>query len=437
MRRVEGAGGNGRLESLRAAWRTWWRVVLLGVLTVGSYGIAVYSFGVIISPVHEQTGWSVGSLSAAFTLLSVIGGVASLGSGWMLDRFGARPIMIGSLVAGSGCLLAAASAETAWQFVLAWGAGGGIISAGLFYNVTMAVTTRLYPEQRVRAFAILTFVGGFAAVIYFPLAGLLVDLLEWRMALRVLVVLMALHVLPAAILISGGGASRSATGPHHGHAASVQHGSVLRAFRTREVLQMVAMFSLAAMAFGAIQVHHVPAMEAAGISLGAATTIASVRGLLSLPGRAFMEPVVRRLGVTGAIGAVYLLMAAGTLPLVMSGNLAWPLVFMLVTGLVFGTISPLHGLYAAEVFGERRIGTLMGMQSLVVSLVSATGPVLLGLTVDVTGGYEVEIVLTAALFAAAFGLLTLRPRAATNANAHVTAVLPVEAVAGAEAASDG
>lgn len=381
--------------------------MLLGLLTVGSYGVAVYAFGVIIAPVHDATGWSVGSLSAAFTLASLIGGFGSLATGWMLDRFGARPVILGSLVAGSVFLLAASAANSAVIFILTWGIGGGIVSAGLFYNVTMAITTRLYPEQRVRAFAILTFVGGFAAVIYFPLAGLLVDLLAWRLGIRILVVLLALHVLPAAFLIKGAGASTAAPPGEHGSSDAT---SVYAAFRTRAVMQMVAMFSLASMSFAAIQVHHVPAMEAGGLSLGAATTIASVRGLLSLPGRAFMEPVVRRLGIRGAIGGVYCLMAAGTLPLAIGGNLAWPLVFMLVTGLVFGTISPLQGLYAAEVYGTRRIGTLMGMQSLIVSLLSALGPVLLGLSVDATDGYALAIVLASALSLAAFALLAFRPR---------------------------
>ena len=329
-------------------------------------------------------------------------------SGWMLDRYGSRPVLLGSLIAGSALLLLASTATSLWVFVAAWGLGGGILSAGLFYNVTMALTTRLFPADRVRAFAILTFVGGFAAVIYFPLAGLLVDLLEWRLALRVMIGLLALHVLPAALLISGGSAGSAKT-------TSGRQGSIKDVFRSRDVVQMMAMFSLASMAFGAIQVHHVPAMTAVGVSLGAATAMASIRGLLSFPGRALIEPVIRRTGVAGAMGLVYAVMALGTLPLAANGDMAWLVTFTVSTGLVFGAISPLHGLYASEVFGERRIGTMMGVQSLIVSLVSATGPAILGLTVDMTGGYRLAIVLASGLFLGAFALLLTRPRSATSA----------------------
>lgn len=394
-------------------WRKWGRVVLLGILTIGSYGIAMYGYGVLIGPIHDDTGWSISWLSSTYTLSLLIGGAGALLSGWTLDRFGARPVLLGTLVVGSAFLLAAASAQSLVVFVVGWGVGAGVIAAGLFYNVTMALTTRLFQAERVRAFAILTFTGGLASVIYFPLAGILVEWLEWRLALRVMVVLLGLHVLPAALLVSGGAARKEGGAPSSGR---TEYGSMMEAFRSREVLKMIAMFSMAAMAFAAIQVHHVPAMTAAGLSLSAATMVASVRGFLSLPGRALMEPVVRRMGVGRAMGLAYMGMALGTLPLAIGGSVVFALMFMVSTGLVFGAISPLQGLYASEVYGERRIGTLMGMQSLMVSLVAATGPMVLGLTVDLTGGYAVAILLACALFGAAFGLLRLsagETRAAT------------------------
>ncbi|KAA0237317.1 MAG: MFS transporter [Chloroflexi bacterium CFX7] len=398
------------------AWLTWWQVLLLGLLTVGAYGLVVYGFSVFIGPIRDDTGWSMSALSGAFTLSSLAGGVGGAGTGWLLDRAGARPVLLGSLLSGSALLMAAASAPGELAFVLAWGAGGGFIGAGLFYNVTMALTARLYPAERVRAFSILTFVGGFAAVIYFPLAGLLVDLLPWRTAMRVLIVLLIVHVLPAAVLVKGGGA---ASGPGPGSAAPGEGGRGVRdALLSREVILMMAMFSLAAMAFAAIQVLHVPAMAAGGASLGVATAVASARGILSLPGRALMGPVVERFGVMKTLGLVYVLMAIGTLPLAAGGHVAMLLVFMVLTGLSFGTISPLHGLYAADVYGERRIGTLMGLQSLVVSLLSALGPVLLGLTVDASGGYGIAVVCMAAAFGAALLLLLLLGRSVKGPGAR-------------------
>jgi len=387
-------------RSLRVLAR-WWEVVLLGVLTVGAYGLVMYSFGVLIGPIHDATGWPVGGLSLAYTMSALLGGLGAPLSGWLLDRFGPRPVIAGSLVLGSGGLLAAASAPSLPLFVLAWGIGGGIVSAGLYYSVSMAVTARLFVEQRLRAFAILTFIGGLASVVFFPIAGLLVEQLSWRTALRVLVALMALHCLPAALLVRRG---RSAAG------GRVAFWSGLgEALRLREARWMIGMFALAGLSVSAVQVHQVPAMTAGGISLAAATTIASVKGLLSLPGRAGTEAVVRRAGVPAALGAAYAAMAAGTLMLAF-GGLGAALAFMTVTGLAFGTISPLQGLFAANVYGERRLGTLLGVQTFLVSMAGAGGPVVLGAAVDATGGYRAGIIASALLAGMALLLLVTRPR---------------------------
>ncbi|MFQ5956135.1 MAG: MFS transporter [Kiloniellales bacterium] len=413
----------GFIRHAPAAWARWWPVVLLGWATIGAYGSAHYSFGVLIGPIHHETGWSTGALSAAYSLGTLIAGLGAAVAGQALDRFGSRPVLLGSLLAGSASLLAAAAAGSVPLFVVGWGLGGGIIGAGMFYHVTMAVTTRLYPIGRPQAFARLTFIGGLASPIYFPVTALLVELWGWRDAIRVLVVLLILTTLPAALCVRGaaamgperadGTAAASAVGAGSGGPASdpaSEYTSVRQALGSREVVQMVVMFALAMMAFVALQVHHIPAMQATGLSLATASTLGAVRGLLSLPGRAFLSPLVGRFGLPGAISVAYLSMLLGVVALLAAGHISLVIVFAVVTGLAFGTLVPLHGLYAAEVFGERRIGTLMGAQTAVVSVAAAAGPLILGLSVDLTEGYTVALGLVVILFALATALLVTRPR---------------------------
>ena len=173
---------------------------------------------------------------------------------------------------------------------------------------------------------------------------------------------------------------------------------------------MVGMFALALSAFSALQVYHVPAMQAAGVSLTSATTIAGIRGFLSLPGRALLSPIAGRAGVPSALLVMYFAMAFGVGVLILAGSTVFIWIFAVITGLAFGTIAPLHGLYATEVFGERRIGTLMGAQSAIVALASAAGPLGIGVAVDGSDGYGLALGAITAMFAAALGLLAIRPR---------------------------
>ncbi len=374
-----------------------WRlpVTLLGVMTIGAYGLVLYAFGAFVGPIRDDTGWSSTTVSSAFSVSALLGGLGAIATGRLLDRIGIRPVAFGSLIAGASLLWVAASATDPVWFVLAWGVGGGIVSAGLFYNTTMAATTRLTPPaEQPQAFSWLTVLGGLAAPATFPLAGWMVEAWGWRDAVRGMVGFLVVCSLPAIVFVRGGSARDAPTHPtradeHHGFA------DVAAALRSPTVRRWLVAVAAAMMSLVAIQVHHVPALEASGLTLGAATTLAGIRGLLSLPGRAAGAPLVSYWGTVPALRLTYVMMGIGTAALIPGGAFVWA--FVIVTGLAFGTVAPLQGLYAAELYGPRRIGTLMGMQQVVMSLATAAGPFLLGITVDLTDGYTMLLVLAIAL----------------------------------------
>lgn len=373
-----------------------WRlpVTLLGVMTIGVYGLVLYAFGAFVGPIRDDTGWSNTVISSAFSLSALSGGLGAIATGRLLDRVGIRPVLLVSLTTGASLLWIAASATDPLWFVLAWGTGGGIVSAGLFYNTTMAATTRLTPAaERPRAFSWLTVLGGLAAPATFPLAGWMVEAWGWRDAVRGMVGLLVVCSLPAIVFVRGGSAPRGTLTTH----ADDENGfaDVAAALRSPTVRRWLVAVAAAMMSLVAIQVHHVPALEASGLTLGAATTLASIRGLLSLPGRAAGAPLVSVWGTVPALRVTYLMMAVGTAALIPGGSFVWA--FVIVTGLAFGTVAPLQGLYAAELYGPHRIGTLMGMQQVVMSVASAAGPFLLGITVDLTDGYSTLLVCAIAL----------------------------------------
>ncbi len=392
--------------------------MLLGLLTVGAYGFTFYSFGVFLEPISTDTGWSKTGLSGGFALGTIAGGAGGVVAGRVFDARGPRPVFAAGLAVGSTLLLLAANASSLLAFALMWGAGHGAVSASLFYNITMATTSRLYPHDRAKAFTVLTFVGGFALPIFGPLAGFVIGEWGWRDGMRILVGIQALLVAPAIILVS---ASRPDSSADESTEEEEGYGSLREALRSREVIQMTAMFAFSIAAVSAIQVHHVAALRAAGLSLGAAATIAGIRGLISLPGRGALALVQGRLGTAGATLTIYVAMAAGTLLLVPAGHIAFVWAFVIITGFAFGTIVPLQGLYSAEVLGNRRLGTLLGAQAVVLTLAGASGPLLIGFIADSSDSYRPALMLIAALYAVAILLLLTRPRR-TKASGRPSAV---------------
>jgi MFS family permease len=373
-------------------WRT--SVVLLGAVTVGAYGLVLYGFGAFVAAIRDDTGWSNGAISAAFSIATLTGGVVALGTGRLLDRFGGQPVMGTTLVAGSALLVASSYAEDARQFVLAWGAGGAIITAGLFYNTTMAITARITtPTERTRAYTWLTVIGGLASPIAFPLAGAFVEAWGWRAAIRAMVAFMVICTVPAVAFVRADRDVLRTSVPDDIDGFA----DIRSALASPIVRRWLVACSAALAGLVAIQVHHVAAIEATGVSVGLASTLAGIRGLLSLPGRAGAASLTNRVGVVTALRIAYVTMSVGTVALVAAGSIAWVWIFVVLNGLAFGSISPLQGLYSAALYGPRRIGSLLGMQQVVFGSASALGPLLLGITVDATGGYVVLLVVATVL----------------------------------------
>ena len=363
--------------------RVWQPALLLGILTIGSYGLVLYGFGIIVGPIQEDEGWSSGATNAAFMASYLLGAGASIVSGRVLDTIGPRPVLLVGLIAGTALLVGASFADGIELFILLWALGGAITIAGLFYNVTMPITARLYPERQVQAMTVLVTTGGFSSVVFLPLTGLLTDELGWRWAVRILLALAAALVIPALLTVrrlpplpAASAGNASADAPRAGY------GGVREALRSREVLLMLAMVGVSSFALGALLNHFVPAATAAGLSITASGFLTGLRGFLSIPGRALIGPMASLLGLRPALGVGYATMLLGTLALLAAGPLFWIYLSAVIAGLVWGQTMPLQGLIASDIFGLRRIGTLMALQTAIGNVALAVGPFAAGLLLD-------------------------------------------------------
>ena len=387
-------------------WLIEWRAaVLLGLATIGAYGVVLYAIGVLVAPIEADTGWSTGALSGAFAIGVLLSGVVAIGAGYALDRAGSRVVFVGALGGGAALLTLASLATSAADFIAAWGLGAALVGGGLYYPMTMATLSRLYPERRAAALSILTLLGALASPIFYPLAGWLTEAYGWREAMRALVMVMVVLVLPGALLAG----ARPALRP----AARVPGPSVRAVLREARVLRLLLAVGLASAATSALLLHQVPAMQAAGLTLTAASGMAGARGLLQIPGRLVLAQLTSRFGLrgtavlaygTGAAGAGALCLAlAGGPPVALTG------VFALTAGLAVGLLSPVHGLLAADAYGEERLGTLSGVQQFVASVAGAAGPWLSGVLVDRTGGYLLPMLVPLVALLGAIVVLGGRP----------------------------
>lgn len=193
---AQGVGSTASAGAVPAWWPSrmyygWALVVTLGVTATVSYGILSYGFAAFITPMGADLGWSKTQITGAFSLAQLVAGASAIPVGRWVDRHGARALMTAGSLLASALLVAWSRVESLLAFYAVW-ALMGVAMAAVLYEPAFAVIATWFRVRRSRALTILTFVGGFASVIFVPLATMLVATQGWRMALLVLAGIMAL-----------------------------------------------------------------------------------------------------------------------------------------------------------------------------------------------------------------------------------------------------
>ncbi len=357
---------------------------MLGLVTIAAYGCWHYSFGVLLDPIIDDTGWSEPFLTLAFGASVFVGGLGSVFGGWLLDRAGSRKVFGSAAAVVLVTFLGAAATTSPLAFAVLTAVGGGAVAALAFYHVTQTVAVRLSPHASTRAIAILTVWGAFSSAVYLPASAWLVEEFGWRPALVVLS-LSAVATLIAAALVMD---TKTAEMPASRHIVT----EIRAALRTTAARSFLLSQGVIGVAMGVVLAYQVPAMTAAGLPLAAASFWAGFRGFSQLLGRLPLMPLVSRLGVVPSMRLAYAAIAVGAVVLAFAGTPWVAAIYAVVAGFGIGAISPLIGIYSRDVFGVESLGTAMGAVSLVFQMAGAVGPPLAGWLAVQTGSRAVAVV---------------------------------------------
>ncbi|HZC07848.1 MAG TPA: MFS transporter [Ktedonobacterales bacterium] len=414
--------------------RDWALVVTLGVTETTSYGVLYYAFTVFLTPMQAELGWSRSALTGAFSLALLLSGVMGLFVGHWLDRHGPHALMsIGSCVAFA-LTLAWSHVHTLLIFYLIW-AAIGVVMAAVLYEPAFWVVTRRFRRQRGRALTALTFIAGFASVIYVPLAGALVRAQGWRGALVTLAIILAIGTIPAHALALRGSADTpgaltpdpSPKAPAQAEIAPTQVESVTiirsgmtrgEALRTTQFWSLTAAFFLITLSTSALTVHLVPLLQDRGYSQTYATSVAGVFALMALPGRLIFTPLGDRFRRSHVVASIFICHALGLLALLFVPGQAGVIGYVVLFGTGFGAIMPARASIVADFYGSAHYGKINSVVALATLLARALGPIGMSLVYDHVGGYPpalAALTLAALLGVVALALADSQPMRATMA----------------------
>src|SRR6185503_3061231 len=82
--------------------------------------------GVFMHPLEVDMGWSRGAISFAVSIGLILFGLAGPLTGWLMDRFGPRLVVLGGLALIGISMAVSAMMTQLWQLNLFWGAFSGV-----------------------------------------------------------------------------------------------------------------------------------------------------------------------------------------------------------------------------------------------------------------------------------------------------------------------
>ncbi len=388
------------------------------VVVIASFAVivvasgALYSFSVFVEPLQEHFGWSRAVTAGAFSASMVGQGVFSIGSGRLTDRFGPRLVVsVSGLLFGLGFLVMS-RVDTIWQFYIVYGV---MIAAG-FSGVPvplMSTIARWFHMRRGLMTGIVMAGSGVGTMLMPPLANWLIYQTDWRTSYMALgLILTAVIVLSAQFLRRDPSEKRfrlfGSDEPADERTAQAfpRGGLQLSAvMRTKQFWLLCIALAGFGYAFQSVMVHVVIHARGLGFSPASAAAIMSVVGGFGIVGRIGVGGLADRLGSRWLLTIVLAMLSLSLFWLVIADQ-PWAIYTLAaVFGFAYGGVVPLESYRAAELFGLRAHGAILGAIVFSVLIGSAGGPALAGYGFDLLGSYTIPFTVCGVIAALA-ALLT-------------------------------
>ena len=370
-------------------WRQSWPVVLAGTAGMSLAAVGTYSMGVMIAPIEQELGWSRAEISSGPAMVSLICiCVASL-MGLAVDRFGAR--LVGSLSAALLCAaLALMSTATGslWTWWALWAVLG--FAQASMPTVWTAPIGQRFSKSRGLALAIVLSGTGIGATLVPLITGFVVANYDWRTGYLVLGGVWAMMTLPIIALgLRGGGRSPAEPGTTGKAAQTDAPGLTVRqGFRSLDFYR-IAVPTCVGILFGvAMIMNMVPILNAGGLSLQTAASIAGIIGVTTIIGRIIGGYLLDRFDARRIASAVTLAPIIFALFMILlPGSVPAAIIAVALYGLTSGPKIAAVVYLAGKYFGQRNFGVLFGTIQALMALGMGLGPLLANVVYDRTQSY--------------------------------------------------
>jgi len=383
-------------------------VVVAGTVgnMVGATPMVFTVFGLFLVPIASEFDWPRSSVSFVLLIVSVAGTLSFPIIGRIIDRHGARRIMLGGIVLFAASVASVSLVEASrLQLYLAYACIG--VTAAIPSNVMFTkVIAGWFDRRRGLALGIAGGVGnGLGAAISPFLAHLLIAGFGWRAGYLGLGATIALIGFPVLLALlhdppgTRGALAPSARGsgaaPLAAEPGERQGLTLGEAAHTLPFWLVLLAIGLGAGCMTAVFAHVVPMLTDRGLAAGKATTVLATFSLVTAAWQVGVGYTLDRVPRPWIAAPFFLTAVLGLL--MMESTTSYPLLLLAgaLMGLGLGTEFGILPYFVSRYFGVAHYGAISGTIYAVVLLLQGIAPFLMDLVYDARGSYDLAVMVIA------------------------------------------
>jgi MFS family permease len=374
-----------------------WVVLCVAALGVFMSGPAqTYGVSIFIDPIIAELGLPRSTISASYSVATILAGLSMLVLGRYLDRAGARRVItLLAILYGIACFGMATISDPIGLFI-GFAALRVIGSAALVLACTTLAAV-WFVRARGRAMSIVMLGIAFSNAVMPPLLQFLVNAYGWRMTWVVvgLAIWVAL-IVPSAVFIRN---RPEAVGLRpDGDAPVTDAGSVTarvveytwtyqQAIRSRTFWLLV----VAALAPGMVQTglmfHQVSYFTSVGLTAELAASVLSIYAIAFAVMTVIVGRALERVPERYVLMSGLLLLPVAVLWLMFMTHPWQAVLYGVLLGMVGGIHSTTSSVLWAGYYGRQHLGSIRGITQAAIATSAAAGPLILGVPFDLVGSY--------------------------------------------------
>ena len=374
-----------------------WLLLAAAFLTFSIGAGFMHAYTVFLVTFLSVFEWSRAQVSIAYAVGQLVNGFSSPIVGLLVDRLGARRlILIGGCVLTTG-LLISSQVNALWQVVVVYGVVMTLGANCLGLVVFVPFLSRLFVRNRGLAVSVVQSANGFARAFSAPVTTMMIAGLGWRGAYFWQGVFMAAIVIPLAASFGNIGK------PPPRRATDGQGWTLRQAIRTPHFWLLFVVYLCTGLGSFLVALHQLAFAVDIGFDKLYAAYVLGLGAFLSLPGVIITGWVSDYIGRELSAIVTYGTSIIGVICALLIHSPDQHLLLWLHScffGLTWGARGPAITAKTADLFAGPNLGAILGVITIGTGLGAAGGSWLAGFVFDTTGSYRVAFWLSILFYVA-------------------------------------